>query len=132
MDLDLSSLFSGCYRPTKPLAPRPNALISVWGRVYLYRTPKAPPQPVEPPVLLEVPRARPPYLGDDEVPAWGKTWRRKTGPKSDRPKWEKTLGVTISMAAWATMKKREQRGATIDAECVLEVLRLRGEIANDN
>lgn len=132
MELDLSTLFSGCRRPTKPVLLRPNMQVVVWGRVYLYRTPKESPQPVEPPRLLDVPtNTRRPYLGDDEVPAWGKSWKRKPGPKSARPQWEKALGVKISMAAWATIKKREQRGTIVDAQCVVDVLRLRKELTND-
>lgn len=109
---------------------KPNQPVPVWGRLFLVRTPKLAQAPAPSPALLTVEASRRAmqYIEDGCVPAWGQAWKRKPGPKSDRPKWEKHFGVKISLGAWATIKKREQRGATIDAACVLDVLHLRGEI----
>ena len=114
MDLSLTTIVSDC-RPARLIELKPNTPVRVWGRWFIYKTPKADPQPIEPPRLLDVSRSRVPRLGDGETPTpeWGKTMKRKTGPKSARPFWESVLGRKIPDLVWASAMKQTQwtRGA---------------------
>lgn len=114
MELSLADLASGCCS-AKLAELKPNTLVRAWDRWYIYKTPKSDSRAIDMLRFLEVPKSRAPRLsaGDAPVPEWGKTMKRKTGPKSARPFWESVLGRKIPDLVWASAMKQTQyqRGA---------------------
>ena len=104
-----------------------NELVSVWGRYYIYRRPRETKLRPKIPELIKVaPKKRNITRIENcrQVPVWGMTYQLKPGTKSMRPTW-------CTEAAWATAKKREQRGATITDPMLVEIMAMQARKAEE-
>lgn len=93
-----------------PTKLRQNMLVGIWGRTYLVR--------IATKKLLET-AIQTMLLVPDGKPAWAQGYFGKSfiapGPRRLRPTW-------CTERAWATAKKREQRGATITDSMLVEIM----------
>jgi hypothetical protein len=122
--LDLPDIINAA--PTRhPQELRPNSLVRVWGRFYIVRSPKKPHRSADQPRLIDVPKIKRPSLpANPSAPVWGQSWKMRPGPKSVRPTW-------CPEKAWATAKKREQRGATITDPMLVEIMAMQARKAEE-